>query len=108
MVLGGRTCEVAQEMRGLCKEMLKIYNGRGTVPATVARRLRVSGEEVDVINLKEEKQEYYNAVSTVRILSYPEAEIGTEKNRRSAQKCVKWGLLHALYDAEPHSDHSHL
>lgn len=55
MVLGGRACEVPQEMRGLCNEVLKTYNGRGTVPAAVTERLRVSGEEVEAMDLKEEQ-----------------------------------------------------
>ena len=83
-------------MRGLSKEMIKIHKGPGTVPAAVAKRLRVSGEEVEAITLKEEGQEYYNLVSTVRTLSYAEAEIGAVENWRSALKFVKRGLLHAF------------
>ena len=53
--------------------MIKIHKGRGTVSGAVAEPLRVSGVEVDVIDLKEEEQEDYNTVSTVRTLSYTEA-----------------------------------
>ena len=55
MVLGGRACEVPQELRGLCKEVLKIYNGPVTVLDAVAERLRVSREEVEAMDLKEDQ-----------------------------------------------------
>ena len=54
-LLGGRDNAILREIRGLCKELLKIYNGRGTVPAAVAEQLRVSGEEVEAMDLKEEQ-----------------------------------------------------
>lgn len=43
-------------MQDLCNEMVKIHTAWGTVSGAVAERLRVLGEEVEAIGLKEKDQ----------------------------------------------------